>query len=147
VLERELKCLDIVSVLSELGCMCVNNFCEQVAVVALVVVDHSVRADGHLTGDVLEQKLLVLLLAHAPLHEKRLPVLRELSNHFEHMALGALAFLMVVAQEQVVVLAGVRGLVTAVAILTLERRLSWHTSLACATSLWVTAFLVSVFCR
>jgi len=151
VLERELKCLDIVSVLGELGCMCVDNFGEQVAVVALVVVDRSVRADGHLAGDVLEPELLVVLLAHAPLREKRLPALRELSNHLEHVALGALAFLMVraapVAQEQAAVRAGVRDLVTAVAILALERRLSRRTSLACATSLWVTAFLVSVFCR
>jgi len=49
-LERALKRLDIVSVLGELGCMCVDNFGEQVAVVALVVVDRSVRADGRLSG-------------------------------------------------------------------------------------------------
>ena len=49
-LERALKRLDIVSVLGELGCMCVDNFSEQVAVVPLVVVDCSVRADGRLAG-------------------------------------------------------------------------------------------------
>ena len=31
----------------ELSCMCVDNFGEQVGVVALVVLDHSVRADRH----------------------------------------------------------------------------------------------------
>ena len=31
----------------ELSCMCVDNFGEQVRVVALVVLDHSVRADRH----------------------------------------------------------------------------------------------------
>ena len=45
-LERALKRLDIVSVLGELGCMCVDNFGEQVAVVALVVVDRSVEQMG-----------------------------------------------------------------------------------------------------
>ena len=49
-LERALKRLDIVSVSGELGCMCVDNFCERVAVAALVVVDRSVRADGRLAG-------------------------------------------------------------------------------------------------
>jgi len=49
-LERALKRLDIVSVSGELGCMCVDNFGEQVAVAALVVVDRSVRADGRLAG-------------------------------------------------------------------------------------------------
>ena len=49
-LERALKRLDIISVLGELGCMCVNNFGEQVAVAALVVIDCSIRADGRLAG-------------------------------------------------------------------------------------------------
>jgi len=72
----------------------------------------------------LELELLVVLLAHAPLREKCLPALLELSNHLEHVALGALTFLMVraatVAQEQSAVRAGVRGLVVA----TLQRHLS-----------------------
>jgi len=49
-LERALKRLDIVSVSGELGFMCVDNFGEEVAVVTLVVVDRSVRADGRLAG-------------------------------------------------------------------------------------------------
>jgi hypothetical protein len=67
------------------------------------------------------------------------------------VALGALTFLMVraatIAQEQAAVRAGVRGLVAAVAILALQRRLSRRTSLSFATSLWVTALPVSVSCR
>ena len=92
-----------------------------------------------------------MLLAHAPLREKCLPALSELGNHLEHVALGALTFLMVhaatIAHEQAAVRAGVRGFVAAVAILALQRRLSRRTSLSFATSLWVTALPVSVFCR
>jgi len=68
-----------------------------------------------------------VLLAHAPLREKCLPALSELGNHLEHVALGALTFLMVrastVAQEQAGVRAGVHGLVVAVAILALQSSL------------------------
>ena len=39
VLERALKRLDIVSMSEELGCMCIDNFSEQVEVVALLVLD------------------------------------------------------------------------------------------------------------
>ena len=91
-----------------------------------------------------------MLLAHAPLREKCLPALLELSNHLKHVALGALTFLMVratIAQEQAAVRAGVRGLIAAVAILAPQRRLSPRTSLSFATSLWVTALPVSVSCR
>jgi len=63
VLECVLKRLDIVSVSDELGCMCVDNFSEQVAVVALVVVDCSSRTDGRLAGDAVELELLLVLLA------------------------------------------------------------------------------------
>jgi len=80
-----------------------------------------------------------VLLAHVPLREKCLPALLELGNHLEHVALGALTFLMVravtIAHEQAAVRAGVRGLVAAVAILALQRRLSRRTSLSFATSL------------
>jgi len=92
-----------------------------------------------------------VLLAHVPLREKCLPALLELGNHLEHVALGALTFLMVraatIAQEQAAVRAGVRGLVAAVAILALQRCLSRRTSLSFATSLWVTTLPVSVSCR
>jgi len=92
-----------------------------------------------------------VLLAHAPLREKCLPALLELGNHLERVVLGAPTFLMVraatVAQEQAAVCAGVRGLVAAVAILALQRCLSRRSSLSFATSLWVTALPVSVFCR
>ena len=65
--------LDIISVSDKLCCMCVYNFSEQVAVVALVVLDRLVRADRRLAGDAVEPELLVVLLAHAALREKRLP--------------------------------------------------------------------------
>ena len=94
-----------------------------------------------------------MLLAHVPLREKCLPALLELGNHLEHVALGALTFLMVraatIGQEQAAVRHGacVRGLVAAVAILALQRRLSRRTSFSFATSLWVTALPVFVSCR
>jgi len=70
--------------------------------------------------DALEPELLAVLLAHAPLREKCLPALFELGNHLEHVALGALTFLMVraatIAQEQ--------ARCCNLTILALERRLS-----------------------
>ena len=93
----------------------------------------------------------MVLLTHAPLREKCLPALLELGNHLDHVVRGALTFLMVrsttIAQERTAVRTGVRGLVAAVAILALQRRLSRRTSLSFATSLWVTALPVSVSCR